>query len=174
MTNSNRFLDWIRLSPQGSKQGWIGSQTIEHGSNRVGTWKQNVPKTLWAGLGPKVPNWVAAGCSSGWTICVDSSWVGLIWPHYFEGFFSVWVCGLISIKISFETTLDGVFWWLLRLYDISQYCISNTSGPYFWTNLEYYWSLSGPYFSWIFKKILARIGKTEKQFRFQASMDKQV
>ena len=57
-------------------------------------WKQNVPKTLWGRLGPKVPNWVGVGCSSGWTICVDSGWVGLIWPNYFEGFFfclSLWL-----------------------------------------------------------------------------------
>ena len=109
LTNSNIFLDWIRLSPQGSNQGWIGSQIIEHGSNRVGN-KTFLKLCGVSRLGPKVPNWVGAGCSSGWTICVDSGWVGLIWPNYFEGFFSVWVCGLISIKISFQTTLDRVFW----------------------------------------------------------------
>ena len=48
------------------------------------------------------------------------------------------------------------------------------SGPYFGATFEYYWSLCGPFFPWIFLKILAKIGKNWKTIKIPKSMDEQV
>ena len=60
---------------------------------------------------------------------------------------------------SMENVINGA---ISSYKDHCNFCFSNTIGPYFGANFEYLWSLSGPYFSWIFKKILARIGKNWK------------
>ena len=48
----------------------------------------------------------------------------------------------------------------------------STSGPYFWANFEYHWSLSGPYYSCsFFVNISDNWEKMENSFRSPVSMD---